>query len=55
VADALIAAFTADAADIAAQIGQQALDELVAGHRLWSEWLRSGRARKFAMVAEKIS
>jgi len=53
VADALIDAFTAGAADIAAVIGRQALDELVAGHRLWSAWLRDGRVRKLAFVAEK--
>ena len=55
VADALIAAFTADAADITAQIGQRALDELLTAHRLWSEWLGSGRVRKFAVVAEKTA
>jgi SAM-dependent methyltransferase len=55
VADALIAAFLADRADIAAQIGQRALNELVAAHRLWSEWLGSGRVRKFAIVAEKTA
>jgi ubiquinone/menaquinone biosynthesis C-methylase UbiE len=53
VADSLIDAFSADAADIAAQIGRQALEELVAGHRLWSAWLREGRVRKIAFVAEK--
>jgi SAM-dependent methyltransferase len=53
VADSLIDAFAADAADIAAQIGCRALDELLAAHRLWSEWLRKGRVRKFAFVAEK--
>ena len=53
VADALIDAFTADAPDIAAQIGCQALEELVAAHRLWSEWLGEGRVRKIAVVAEK--
>ena len=53
VADALIDAFIADAADIAAQIGERALEELLAAHRLWSEWLRDGRIRKFAFVAEK--
>ena len=53
VADSLIAAFAADAADIAAQIGRQALEELLAAHRLWSDWLREGRVRKFAFVAEK--
>ena len=52
-ADALIAAFSADAAEIAVQIGRRALDELLAAHRLWSEWLRDGRVRKFAFVAEK--
>jgi SAM-dependent methyltransferase len=54
-ADALIAAFVADSADITAQIGRRALDELVAAHRLWSEWLGSGRVRKFAIVAEKTA
>jgi len=53
VADALIAAFTADADAITAQIGQQALDDLIDSHRLWSEWLGSGRVRKFAVVAER--
>jgi SAM-dependent methyltransferase len=51
-AEALIAAFTAGAADIAAEIGPRALDELLAAHRLWSEWLRDGRVRKLAVVAE---
>ena len=53
VADSLIAAFAADATDIAAQIGGRALEELLAAHRLWSEWLREGRVRKLAFVAEK--
>ncbi len=53
IADALIAAFTADAAAIAAEIGRQALDELLAAHRLWSQWLARGRVRKFTVVAEK--
>jgi SAM-dependent methyltransferase len=53
VADALIDAFTADAADITAQIGDRALQDLLAAHRLWSEWLRDGRVRKIAVVAER--
>jgi SAM-dependent methyltransferase len=53
VADSLITAFAADAADIAAQIGRRALEELLAAHRLWSDWLREGRIRKLAFVAEK--
>jgi SAM-dependent methyltransferase len=53
VADSLIAAFAADATDIAAQIGRGALDDLLAAHRLWSDWLSDGRVRKLAFVAEK--
>jgi SAM-dependent methyltransferase len=53
VADSLLAAFAGDAPDIAAQIGHPALEELVAAHRLWSNWLREGRVRKIAFVAEK--
>jgi hypothetical protein len=55
VADSLINAFAADATDIAAQIGQRALEELLAAHRLWSDWLRQGRVRKIAFVAEKVN
>jgi SAM-dependent methyltransferase len=51
--DSLISAFEADAPDIAAQVGRRALDELLAAHRLWSDWLRAGRVRKFALTAEK--
>ena len=54
VAESLIAAFAADATDIAAQIGGRALDELLAAHRLWSEWLATGRVRKIALVAERV-
>jgi SAM-dependent methyltransferase len=52
-ADSLACAFAADADEIAGQIGRQALEELLAAHRLWSEWLRDGRVRKLAIVAEK--
>ena len=51
-AQALTAAFAADAAAIAAQIGRRALDELLVAHRLWIEWLDRGRVRKLALVAE---
>ncbi len=54
-ADALIDAFAADATDIAAQVGGTALAELLAAHRLWSDWLRDGRVRKIAFVAEKAA
>lgn len=53
VADSLIAAFEADATGIAALIGRPALDDLLAAHQLWSDWLREGRVRKIAFVAEK--
>ncbi len=52
-ARALTDAFAADARDIAAQIGRRALDELLAAHRLWIEWLDEGRVRKLALVAER--
>ena len=52
-AQALADAFAADAEDIAAQIGRRALDELLAAHRLWVEWLDEGRVRKLALVAER--
>jgi SAM-dependent methyltransferase len=52
-ADSLAEAFAADGDRIASQIGRRALDDLVAGHRVWSEWLGSGRVRKLGLVAEK--
>ncbi|MGN6167824.1 MAG: hypothetical protein ACTHQQ_06585, partial [Solirubrobacteraceae bacterium] len=52
-ADALSDAFADDAGDIAAGIGRRALSELLAAHRLWSEWLRVGRVRKLVFVVEK--
>jgi SAM-dependent methyltransferase len=53
-AESLHDAFAADATDIAEQIGRPALDELLAAHRLWSDWLATGRVRKFAMVVERV-
>jgi SAM-dependent methyltransferase len=55
VVDSLINAFELEASEIAAQIGRRALEELLAAHRLWSDWLREGRVRKFAFVAEKTA
>lgn len=52
-AESLTAAFAADADQIAAEIGDQALDELLRAHRLWGDWLHAGRVRKIALVAEK--
>jgi SAM-dependent methyltransferase len=53
VATALLRRYRADSAQIAGQIGAQATAELITSHQLWSDWLGSGRVRKFAMVAEK--
>ena len=53
VADALIAAFTHEAAAITAQLGRSALEDLLTAHRLWSDWLQEVRVRKVALVAEK--
>jgi ubiquinone/menaquinone biosynthesis C-methylase UbiE len=52
-ATALHSCYRADAAQIAGQIGSQATAELITAHRLWRDWLGSGRVRKFAIVAEK--
>lgn len=51
--DSLIDAFVAEQPAIGAQLGRRAVDDLLAAHRLWSDWLRNGRVRKFAFVAEK--
>jgi SAM-dependent methyltransferase len=52
-ADALNDAFTVHRPAITARLGARALDELQAAHGLWSQWLGSGRVRKFAIVAHK--
>ena len=53
IATALLRGYRADSPQIADQIGEQATAELITAHQLWSDWLGSGRVRKFAMVAEK--
>ena len=52
--DALVDSFAADREGIASGLGDQAVDELLAAHGLWSEWLATGRVRKLAIVAEKV-
>lgn len=51
--DSLIEAFAAQASEIGAHLGRHAVDELLVAHRLWSVWIREGRVRKLAFVAEK--
>jgi ubiquinone/menaquinone biosynthesis C-methylase UbiE len=53
IATALLRCYRADSLQIAGQIGTRATAELITAHQLWSDWLGSGRVRKFAMVAEK--
>lgn len=53
IASGLLDAYRADAACIGRQLGQRAAQELVGAHRLWSDWLASGRIRKFALVARR--
>jgi ubiquinone/menaquinone biosynthesis C-methylase UbiE len=53
IATALHRCYRADSARIAGQIGTQATADLITAHQLWSDWLGSGRVRKFAVVAEK--
>jgi hypothetical protein len=52
-AQALADAFAADAGAIAAGIGRRALDDLLAAHALWVEWLGARRVRKLALVAQR--
>jgi SAM-dependent methyltransferase len=55
IATALLRCYRADSPQIAGEIGTQATADLITAHQLWSDWLGSGRVRKFAMVAEKQS
>jgi SAM-dependent methyltransferase len=53
-ADSLLRAYASKRDEIAVGVGRRALDELLAAHRLWRDWLQSGRVRKFALVAQKL-
>ena len=53
VAAALVDAYSADSTAIAARIGRRALNDLLAAHELWRDWLATGRVRKLALVAER--
>ena len=52
-AESLLGVFADDARDIAGHIWRRALDELLSSHVLWRDWLKEGRVRKVALVAEK--
>ena len=53
VARSLLDGYAAAAEAVSLQVGEQALKELLAAHRLWVEWMSSGRVRKFALVATR--
>lgn len=52
-ASGLLSAYRSDAVRITALIGRQATEELIKAHQLWSDWLATGRVRKFALVAQR--
>jgi SAM-dependent methyltransferase len=54
-AESLTEAYAADSTAIASRIGRRRLNELLVAHRQWSEWLATGRVRKFALVASTRS
>jgi SAM-dependent methyltransferase len=49
-AAALADVYAANGPAVAAEIGQEGLDELLTSHRLWSDWLASGRVRKLTFL-----
>ena len=48
----LTAAFEADRAAIAEELGHSVIDDLICAHEMWCDWLTTGRVRKFALIAE---
>ncbi|HLS44478.1 MAG TPA: class I SAM-dependent methyltransferase [Ornithinicoccus sp.] len=51
VVDALLVQLAAHAPAVAEEIGGPRFEALLTSHRLWSQWLHTGRIRKFALVA----
>lgn len=49
----LLGSFEAPARSLADQLGAQPVQELIAAHRLWVDWLGRGRVRKLAIVAAR--
>jgi len=52
-AASLLRAYEADSSAIGAEIGETETDALLTAHRVWVDWLSSGRARKIALVSQK--
>jgi SAM-dependent methyltransferase len=53
VAEALHGSFMAERSGITAELGISPTADLLSAHRLWSDWMTTGRIRKFEIVAEK--
>ncbi|MFL6153138.1 MAG: SAM-dependent methyltransferase [Ornithinibacter sp.] len=53
--DALVSAYAAVAPALVPTTGEGAVTGILTAHRTWGRWLREGRVRKFALVAEKVS
>jgi hypothetical protein len=52
--DALVGAYAAVAPGVVPATGEGTVTGILTAHRMWSRWLREGRVRKFAVVAEKV-
>ena len=53
--DALVRAYAAVAQAFVPATGEATVTGILTAHRTWGRWLREGRVRKFAVVAEKVS
>lgn len=53
VVTALLREFAARRTAIAALLGAAAIDDLIVSHRLWAQWMASGRIRKLELVATR--
>lgn len=54
VVDALMTEFARHRSAIACATNAPYIDNLLASHRLWSDWLHRRRVRKIALVAERV-
>jgi SAM-dependent methyltransferase len=53
--DALVASYMLTGPHPRGAAEDDVVGDLIASHRLWARWLREGRVRKFAVVAEKVT
>lgn len=53
VAESIADAYASRAPALDPLLGAPLRRDLITGHRLWATWLRSGRMRKFAVVAQR--